>query len=57
LLYPVLAAGAVKLLFEDMRTSPPKLQFVAFALYGIALILGPRLARTQPQARVPAAMV
>ena len=57
LLYPVLAVGAVKLLFEDMRTSPPKLLFVAFALYGIALILGPRLARTQPQARVPAAMV
>jgi hypothetical protein len=56
LLYPVLAVGALKLLVEDMRTSPPKLLFVAFALYGVALILGPRIARTQPQSPAPAAM-
>jgi hypothetical protein len=49
LLYPVLAWGAIKLLFEDVRTSPPSLLFVAFALYGGALILGPRIARpTRP---------
>ena len=46
LLYPVLAWGALKLLLEDFRTSPPSLLFVAFALYGGALILGPRIAKT-----------
>jgi len=45
LLYPVLAWGAVKLLIEDFASSPPALLFVALALYGTALILGPRLAR------------
>jgi hypothetical protein len=55
LLYPVLALGALKLLFEDMRASPPALLFVSFALYGAALILGPRLGKVQPQAPIPAA--
>jgi len=45
LLYPVLAAGGVKLLVEDFRTSPPSLLVIALALYGGALILGPKLAR------------
>ena len=45
LLYPVLGWGALKLLIEDFRTSPPSLLFVAFALYGGALILGPRIAK------------
>ncbi|MBK5298956.1 MAG: hypothetical protein JJE40_17515 [Vicinamibacteria bacterium] len=45
LLYPVLAWGALKLLLEDFRTSPPSLLFVAFALYGGALIIGPRIAK------------
>jgi hypothetical protein len=45
LLYPILAWGAVKLVIEDFRLSPPALLFVALALYGAALILGPRLAR------------
>lgn len=48
LLYPVLGWGALKLLIEDVRTSPPSLLFVAFALYGGALILGPRIARALP---------
>jgi hypothetical protein len=48
LLYPVLGWGALKLLIEDVRTSPPLLLFVAFALYGGALILGPRIARLRP---------
>lgn len=47
LLYPVLAWGALKLLLEDFRTSPPSLLVVALALYGGALILGPRIARTR----------
>jgi hypothetical protein len=46
LLYPVLAWGALKLLIEDFPTSPPSLLFVALALYGGALILGPRIAKT-----------
>lgn len=45
LLYPLLGWGAVKLLVEDFRTSPPLLLFVAFALYGGALIAGPQMAR------------
>jgi hypothetical protein len=50
LLYPLLAWGAVKLLIEDFRTSPPLLLVVAFALYGGALIVGPRIGhpRTRP---------
>ena len=47
LLYPVLAWGALKLLVEDFRTSPPSLLFVALALYGGALIVGPRIAKTR----------
>lgn len=47
LLYPVLAWGALKLLLEDFRTSPPSLLVVALALYGGALILGPRIAKTR----------
>ncbi len=50
LLYPVLGWGATKLLFEDVRTSPPSLLVVAFALYGGALILGPRIAKTRAPA-------
>jgi hypothetical protein len=44
LLYPLLGWGALKLLIEDFRTSPPLLLVVAFAIYGGALIVGPRLA-------------
>ena len=50
LLYPVLGWGALKLLFEDLRTSPPSLLVVAFALYGGALILGPRIAKARARA-------
>jgi hypothetical protein len=50
LLYPVLAWGALKLLLEDFRTSPPSLLVVAFVLYGGALILGPRIAKTRTPA-------
>jgi hypothetical protein len=44
LLYPLLGWGALKLLIEDFRTSPPLLLVVAFAFYGGALIIGPRIA-------------
>jgi hypothetical protein len=45
LLYPLLAWGAVKLVVEDFSSSAPALLFVALALYGAALIVGPRMAR------------
>ena len=45
LLYPMLGWGLLKLLFEDFRVSPPSLLFVAFALYGAALIIAPRLGK------------
>lgn len=45
LLYPLLAAGGVKLLVEDLPRSRPATLFIALALYGGALILAPRLSR------------
>lgn len=45
LVYPLLGWGLLKLLFEDFRVSPPSLLFVAFALYGVALIVAPRVAK------------
>lgn len=43
LLYPVLVAGGIKLLLEDLPQSRPSTLFVALALYGGALIAAPRL--------------
>ena len=51
LLYPVLAAGALKLLAEDLPQSRPATLFIALAMYGGALIVAPRLARTRTAAR------
>jgi hypothetical protein len=48
LLYPMLAAGGLKLLVEDLPRSRPATLFIALALYGGALIVAPRLARTGP---------
>jgi len=45
LLYPVLVAGGIKLLLEDLPQSNPSTLFVALALYGIALIAAPRMGR------------
>jgi hypothetical protein len=45
LVYPVLAAGGLKLLLEDLRLSPPSMLVVALGAYGAALIVAPRLAR------------
>lgn len=44
LVYPVLAVGAVHLLVDDFRHSEPSTLFIALALYGAALAVGPRLA-------------
>ncbi len=46
LVYPTLAAGAVKLLAEDIPQSTAATLFVALAIYGGALIAAPRLMRT-----------
>lgn len=45
LVYPVLIAGGLKLLLEDIRAGHALTLFISFALYGGALILSPRLAR------------
>jgi len=43
LVYPLLAAGGLKLLVEDFPQSKPATLFLALALYGGALIIAPRL--------------
>jgi hypothetical protein len=45
LAYPVLIAGAIKLLMEDVPAGRPATLVVSLALFGGALILAPRLAR------------
>lgn len=45
LVYPALAAGGLKLMWEDFPLARPTELFVALALYGAALIFAPRLAR------------
>ena len=56
LIYPLLAAGALKLLLEDLPAGVPASLSVSFLAYGSALILAHRLARHAGQgvARVPA---
>jgi hypothetical protein len=43
LVYPVLLAGAAKLLYEDLRVGVAATLFAGFAVYGVALIVAPRL--------------
>lgn len=45
LVAPLLVVAGVKLVLEDLRASRPATLFAAFALYGAALILAPRLRR------------
>jgi hypothetical protein len=45
LVYPVLIAGGLRLLLEDLRVGKPLTLVISFALYGSALILAPRLVR------------
>ena len=45
LVYPVLVAGGLKLVVDDFRRSTPATLFAALAVYGVALILAPRLLR------------
>ena len=45
LVYPLLVAGGLKLLLEDLRAGRAATLVVSLAFYGGALILAPRLAR------------
>ena len=45
LVYPVLVAGGLKLVADDFRHSSPATLFAALAVYGVALILAPRILR------------
>jgi hypothetical protein len=45
LVYPVLVAGGLKLIADDFWHSTPATLFAALAVYGLALILAPRLLR------------
>jgi hypothetical protein len=53
LAYPVLIAGGLKFLFEDLPVGRPATMFVALALYGTALIVAPRLLRRPRELRGP----
>lgn len=46
LVYPLFIFGGLKLALEDLPQGRPTTLFVAFAFYGIALIVAPRLARS-----------
>lgn len=43
--WPILGIAGVKMIFEDLPRSRPATLFLAFALYGAALILVPRMRR------------
>ncbi len=45
LVYPVLLFGGAKLLFDDLPNGRPATLFLAFLLFGISLVLAPRLLR------------
>jgi hypothetical protein len=45
LVYPVLVAGGLKLVADDFRHSSPATLFAALAVYGVALIIAPRILR------------
>jgi hypothetical protein len=53
LAWPVLAVAGVKMVVEDLPRSRPATLFLAFALYGGALILVPRLRRRAEPATTP----
>lgn len=48
--YPLLLCGGLKLLVEDLRYGRPATLFPAFVLYGIALIVAPRLSKASDPA-------
>jgi hypothetical protein len=50
LVYPVLVAGGIKLLIEDLRVGSPALLVASFAIYGGTLIAAPQLRRDRRRA-------
>ncbi len=54
LAYPLLVAGGMKLLLEDLRVGGPAALVVAFGFFGAALILVPRLQRAAEAPAPPA---
>ena len=55
LVYPLLAVAAVKLLVEDVVVGVAATQFIGLAIFGVALIVGPRVRYRAPMASRPAA--
>ncbi len=53
LVYPILAIGGIKLVLVDLPTGNPSTLFLAFAAYGTALILAPRLMKRSGPQGVP----
>jgi hypothetical protein len=53
LAWPVLGIAGVKMILEDLPRSRPATLFLAFAVYGAALILVPRLRRRELPAAAP----
>ncbi len=53
LVYPLLAVGGVKLVLVDLPTGNPSTLFLAFAAYGTALIVAPRLMKRSVPQGVP----
>jgi hypothetical protein len=45
LVYPLLAIGGLKLVVQDLPAGRPLTLFLSFGIYGVALIVAPRLAR------------
>jgi hypothetical protein len=50
LVYPLLLLTGMKFVLEDVRAGQPATLFIGFALYGLALIAGPRLRRRPDRA-------
>jgi hypothetical protein len=50
LVYPLLLSTGLKFLLEDVRTGRPATLVAGFALYGLALVVGPRLSQRPPGA-------
>jgi hypothetical protein len=53
LVYPLLVGIGLKLLTQDFKHSRPATLFVALALYGVALIVAPRLRRRDAKVAAP----
>jgi hypothetical protein len=56
LMYPILALTGLKLLLADLPQGRPATLFLALALYGFVLIVGPRLARQRKAVPEPDAV-